>query len=403
MPCTCWWGLCMWRFGAVFLLVLSSVTAAYGQAAPSCSVETFEADAKQSLEACSRILKDRNPQGTERAEVLKLRARSFHRLRSFDAAAEDYNQALQLSPADAELHLRRGWVAVDQQKPELAFDKARRALELRPGYADVYHLIGLINASFYERYDDALAAYDEAVRLQPQEPLVRYNRQKLLEDQGRYTEALKEAELILALPVAAITRPASIRYYLRPTTHRILAAQKRADFLWALGRIAEARQAYEWAVQTDPDAQSYAGRASFNVFLARGDYASEAYRLAREDINRSIAIDPNLWRARDIQAQMFFHDGRYDDAEREFAKGIELYPINGTMRWFRATILRKLERVDEATTEAITAFDVDRGFMFLKLKMLHGRGYFPELRDDADIADAVSDAVAACMLDKECW
>jgi tetratricopeptide (TPR) repeat protein len=392
----------MLRFGVVFLIFLLSAGASFGQTVPLCSVQTYETDAKQSLEACNRILSVGNLKGVDRAQALKIRARSFHKLGSLDAAVEDYEQALQLAPEDAELHLRRGWTAVDQKKPELAFDQARRALELSPSYAEVYHLIGVIHCHL-GRCDDALAAYDEAIRLEPRVPLVHFNRQRILQNQGRNSEALKEAEYILSLPAEAITKPDAITFSQRKTTHRIAAAQERAELLQILGRIADAQQAWDWAVQTDPDAQTYAGRAGFNMFLARGDYASPAYDRARKDVSQSIALDPDFWLSRDIQARMYFYDGRYDDAEREFAKGIGFYPINGTMRWWRAMVLRKLDRVEEAATEAITAFEVDGGFMFLKLKMLRSRGYFPELRPDADVTEALTDAVYACMLDKECW
>jgi tetratricopeptide (TPR) repeat protein len=402
MPCTYWWGIRILRFGAVFLFLLSSAGAGFGQATPSCSVETFDADPKLSLEACTRVLSGGSLQSLDRAQVLKIRARSFNRLGSLDAAVEDFEQALQLAPQDVELQLRRGWAAIDQKKPELAFEQARRALELNPGDAGAYHLIGVVHFSFYKRFDAALAALNESIRLKPQDPWVHYNRQRVFLQQGRHAEALKEAEFILSLPAAMITKP-DVIFSQKRTTYRIAASQERATLLATLGRMTEAQQAWDWAVQTDPDAQTFAGRAAFYLSLAHGDLGSDAFGRVQRDVSQSIALDPDFWWSRELQARLHFDNRRYDEAERELAIGIKFYPINGTMRWRRAMVLKRLDRIDEATVEAITAFDVDRGFMSIKLEMLHARGYLPQqVRPDADLAAVITDAVRACMLDEEC-
>jgi tetratricopeptide (TPR) repeat protein len=391
----------MLRSGIIFIALLLSSGASFAQSRPSCSAGTFEADATQALEACSAVLNAGNLGDSGRAAALKIRARSYHRLDKLSDAVADYEAALLFAPNDPELHLRRGWIAFDEQNFELVFNHARRALELSPKYAEVYGLVGAAYA-ITGKFDEALAAYDQAVRLEPDSPMTRINRMKLLRYQHKYGEALKEAEFILKLPDATITRPALTKLYMKDTTDRIAAGQERAELLVVLGRVDDARRAFDQAVQIDPHAQTFVGRASFNLGLGPLDLKSAKFRGVEEDVKRSIELDPDFWRARYVQAQIYYHSGQYDDAAREFARGIELYPINGTMRWWRATTLRKLGRIEEAQSEAITAFEVDPGFMLQKIGMLRRQGYLPELRPDADVASAVADAIRACMLDAEC-
>jgi len=398
---TFWWVVDMLRPVAVLLFLLSAVVAGSGHAWASCSAQTFEVDAKQALDACNDILKGGSLTDAERAQSLKIRARAFHRLNSLNAAIEDYETALALAPNDPELHLRRGWTAYDERNFELVFKHARRAIELKPKYADVFSLVGAAY-SFAGKLKDAAAAYDQAIRLEPNDPMTRANRGMLLKKVHHFADALNEAEFILSLPAEAITKPAAMVLNMKRTTHRVAAGQERAELLAIVGRVNDARQAFDRAVQLDLDAQTLAGRASFNFGLGPIDPELPEFRGIEEDVTRSIELDPEFWRSRYLQAQIHYVRGRYDEAEREFARGIELYPINGRMRWQRAATLRKLGRTEDAQTEAIAAFEVDPGLKNQKLGMLRNHGYLPELRPDADVGRAVEDAVRACMLDEEC-
>jgi tetratricopeptide (TPR) repeat protein len=391
----------MFRSCIVCVCLLLFAGAACGQTT-TCSIETFEVDAKRSRDACSEVLNSKTLADGERAQSLKIRARSFHKLGNIQAAIEDYEAALKLAPNDPELHLRRGWTAVDDNEPQQAYKHARRALELRPGYPEVYNLIGVLHGKA-ERRDDELKAYGEAIRLDPNEPLVRSNRLRALKRSERYAEALKEAESILSLPASAITKPLAIVFYLKPTTHRIAAGQQRGELLRMLGRKADAQRAFDEAVELDPHAQTFAGRAANSLKNSTDEIDSPEFRRIQDDVNRSIALDPDFWRSREIQGKVHFYSERYDDAAREFARGIELYPINGTMRWWHAFVLKKLGRLNAATEEAFTAFKVDRGFMLLKLPMLRERGYLPDLRREGEVAAAIHDAVRACVIDAECF
>lgn len=370
-----------------------------------CSVTVLEADARQAAENCTSILNGSQLTTAARAQALKIRARAFHKMGQLDDAISDYEQALKLAPDDAELHVRRGWTALDKQDFALVFAQARRALELKPEYADVYDLIGVgLEQGGRENFAKAKAAYDEAIRLQPLEPRYRFHRLTLLEGNEFDNEAINEADAILRLPLPSITKPATVELYLKPLTYRIAVEAKRAILLNGSGRIKEAEQAFDHAVELDPNALTYALRADFR--LAQIAFIPGAplppLDAVQDDLGRALALEPDYWLALNQQARLHRVRGEYELAAADFLKALKGYPINGSLRWNYATTLRTLGRSEDAIAEATTAFQLDPGFMNEKLKYLSERGYLASTEPDTDPRPAILDAVRACMLDERC-
>jgi hypothetical protein len=98
-----------------------------------------------------------------------------------------------------------------------------------------------------------------------------------------------------------------------------------------------------------------------------------------------------------------FYGKNYDAAAAEFARSIELYPINGTMRWWHGMALRMLGRSEDAASEAATAFQVDQGFMLKKIPALQKFGFVLPPAPNVDPTPMLYDAARACMLDDRCW
>src|SRR3712207_5978563 len=74
--------------------------------AQQCTVERMEVAPLAVLEPCSELLKTEMP-AAQRAETLFVRGRAHHRNGSIDLAAEDYDEALKLTPENEELQLAR--------------------------------------------------------------------------------------------------------------------------------------------------------------------------------------------------------------------------------------------------------------------------------------------------------
>lgn len=395
------------RSGITFSVVLAccATTPCYSLAEGECSVEVFETNASQAAESCTSILSKDELPPAERAEALKIRARALHRIGKLDDAIRDYDAALKIAPNDPELHLRRGWTAFDQRDFDLVFAHAHRALELKPGYADVYGLIGAaLGVGGPEKFAQAKAAYDEAIRLEPQAPNYRLNRLILLKVNNLPQEGIQEADGILRLPAPLITKPSTVNVYLTRTTYRIIAAIERAGLLNLVGRINEAQKAYDEAVELDPAPLTFAWRAAFRlskIALAPGS-PPPPFDAIQDDLDKALALAPDFWFSRNQQARLYLAQGKYELARTEFARALKEFPHNGALRWDYARTLRELGREQDAVSEAAMAFRLDPGFMLSKASSLRKRGYLTAIDPYADPRPAMMDAARACMLDKDC-
>jgi tetratricopeptide (TPR) repeat protein len=388
------------RSAAAILLLLACCGVSPGQSSADagCSVAAFESDATKTVEDCTSIIDGGSLSDATRAQALKIRARSRHVLGRIDDAIRDYDLALSLAPDDPELHLRRGWTAFDQRDFETVFGQAEQALALKPGYASVYDLIGAaVVARDSRQREQARAAYNEAVRLEPENPIFRYHIVQLLTMRGPWPEALQAADDLLALPVSAITRPNAVEYFRKRTSYRTATAIERGRILDHMGRIEEAEKAYDQAVTYDPSALTFAFRSGFHR------QHSAPRDVVQTDLDRSLAADSNYWVSQELAGRFHFYGKDYRTAAEEFARATDLSPDNGILRWWHAMALHQLGRLEDAAEVAATAFQVDREFMFRKLPMLQQRGYLPTLPADADPRPALLDAARACMLDEGCW
>ena len=382
--------------GAIALLLLSGMAHAQSSADQRCSAGWLEIELAAALEACKAVLAREDLTDAARAAAMKIEARALHRLGRLDEAILGYEGALRLAPDDPELHLRRGWTAYDKRDLERVFDLAQQALKLKPDYAEAYDLIGAAHAvSGPEKFAGAKAAYQQAVRLDPSEPMPRWHLYQLLR-QDYPAEALREIEALLQLPAVATTKVNGVIWANKQTSFRIGGNLARALLLKSLGRTNEARQAVDQAIKDDPqDGLTWAWRAESNL-----SSASEA--VVQADVDRALALDPDHWFARYVQAKVHFYGKRYDAAAADFAIAAKLDPKLGNVRWWHAQTLRELGRVEEASAQAIAAFRVDPNFIYRKASALQKRGYLVAVPPGQDPWPAIDDAARACMLDKDC-
>jgi tetratricopeptide (TPR) repeat protein len=403
------------RCGITVSLILAFGTAFPGLtlAADQCSLELLEASAARAAEACTSVLNRDDLPKASRVESLKIRGRAMQRLDRYDDAIADYEAGLQIAPDDAELHLRRGWTAYEELPRgwggpnafDLALSQAEEALKLKPGYAEAYSLAAAaLFLGAPDRFSEARAAQDEAIRLEPTNPEFRFNRLILLKGKGLFREAIEDADVILRLPAGLITKPSATVSYSRRTTYRIATAIERAYLLKVVGRTGEAQRAYDDAVALDPDPITYTRRAAFKssqigFFAGMPPPPLEAIQ---DDLDKAFALDPDYGVGHEQQAYLHFTRKQYDAAATEFSRALTQFPSDGGMRWRYALTLRKLGRSDEAAGQAITAFRMDPGFMFNTLGMLRKRGYLLAIAPDVDPRPAIMDAARACMLDEEC-
>jgi tetratricopeptide (TPR) repeat protein len=116
------------------------------------------------------------------------------------------------------------------------------------------------------------------------------------------------------------------------------------------------------ALQLDPsDARSWAGLADVyyymsNVYLP----PAQAMPLSRAAAEKALALDPNLAGAHAALAVVLCqYEWRWDDADREFRRALELSPNDASASLFYATSLAQVGRLEEAgpAFEAARALD----------------------------------------------
>ena len=106
-----------------------------------------------------------------------------------DEAVACYRRALELKPDFAEAHNNLGDVLKDQGKLDEAVACYRRALELKPDYAEAHNNLGV---AFKDqgKLDEAVACYRRALELKPDFAEAHNNLGIAFKDQGKLDEAV---------------------------------------------------------------------------------------------------------------------------------------------------------------------------------------------------------------------
>jgi tetratricopeptide (TPR) repeat protein len=199
-----------------------------------------------------------------------------------------------------------------------------RALRLRPNDPDT--LRGKGNALiFLGRYEDALEAYDEALRLNPDDPRLPYNEAIALHTLGRFEDALAAYDAALDL---------------RPTFPEALHNKGRV--LHDLGRYEDALAAYDGALDLRPDFSDALNRKGVTLDdLGRYLEALAAY-------DEALRLDPNFPEAFNNKGITHRKMNDYEGALHAFDESIRLRPSYPVPFYNKGLALKKLGRYEDA-------------------------------------------------------
>ena len=214
-------------------------------------------------------------------------------------------------------------------KEEEALAACDEAIRLDPAHADAYNNKGTVLQDL-GRYEEAIIAYDEAIRLDPTFADAYNNKGNALQDLRQYKEA------IIAYDEAIRLDPSSA-----------LAYENKGNALGLLGRYEEAIVAYDEAIRLNPtDADIY-----YNKGVRLHDLGQ--YKEAIVAYDEVIQLNPTDVRAY-INKGTVLHDlGRYKEAIVAFDEAIRLDPTYAHAYYNKGNVLRDLGRYEEA----IVAFD----------------------------------------------
>lgn len=187
----------------------------------------------------------------------------------FQTALAELTKALPLSPQQATLYHARGMIRVALADPDAAIDDFQRAIRLSPNpllHAASLREIGFIHQRA-KRLPEALAAFDQSLKQNPNDPNVIRQRAEVLLALGQFAEAITGFTAFLEKegPVGDVYRA------------RGLAFAK-------LDKYREAINDYTMSLQFEP---------SPNMLNRRGKaYLLQATQLAKEDFEESLRLNP---------------------------------------------------------------------------------------------------------------
>ncbi len=220
--------------------------------------------------------------------------------------------------------LRRGMSLHELGKREEALAAYEQALRLDPNNASVHECRGLVLGQLGRR-EEALAAYEQALRLDPNDALTHRCRGDMLRELGRREEALAAYEQALRLGL-----------------DDVFVYQYRGQLLGDLGRFGEALAAYNQGLRLDPDnVTMHAGRGLALAELGRPGEALAAYEQA-------LRLDPNNAAACMGRGIALGDLGRFEEALAAFERLLRLRPDSAPVHQLRGFALRQLGRLEEA-------------------------------------------------------
>jgi tetratricopeptide (TPR) repeat protein len=158
-----------------------------------------------------------------------------------------------------------------------------------------------VTLSDFKRYEEELAAYEQAIRLDPTDAHAYFSKGNALYMLKRYEEALAAYEQAIRLD------PTNADYY-----------YMKGHLLYNLKRYKKALTAYEQAIRLDPNyVHAYNGKGNALSDLKRYEEALAAYEQA-------IRLDPNFAYAYENQGDVLRNLKRYKEAEQAFEKARQL-------------------------------------------------------------------------------
>jgi predicted O-linked N-acetylglucosamine transferase (SPINDLY family)/predicted double-glycine peptidase len=272
-------------------------------------------------------------------------------------------EALNDNPSDARRLMVQGTILQREGRLEEALAAYDRAVSLEPDYAEAHAGRGAVLLQ-QKRLEEALGALDQALRYEPDAPELHFYRGLTLHQQGRLQEALAAYDRAIRLkPAYAKAHEGRAAISLQQgRLEEALGAYDQAlhsapalphlhfgrgRVLRRLARFGEALAAYEQALRLQPDyADAHFGRGVVLQQLGRLGEALEAYERARR-------IRPDWADAHVNCGVMLEAHRRLDEALAAQDQALRLEPAHPLAHLNRGVALLLLGRA----TEASAAFD----------------------------------------------
>ena len=241
-----------------------------------------------------------------------------------DAAIDCYRKALVLKPDYAEAHSNLGVALQEQGKLEDAVDSCRRALSLKPDFANAHYNLGLALQD-QGKLDEAVESYRKALALKPDYAEAHGNLGVALQGQGKLDEAIEQYHRAL------LFKPDYAE------AHGNLGAAFQAK-----GKFDAAINSYRRVLLLKPGyAEAYNNLGV--AFQAKGkfDVAVENYRMA-------LALKPDYAEAYNNLGLVLHEQGKLDVAVESYHRAISIRPDYAEAHLNLGTVLKGQGKFDVA-------------------------------------------------------
>ena len=359
-----------------------------------CTMERMETDPASVEAPCTARLDTAKLSRKERAEILQIRGRGRDRTGAVDLALQDYEEAIALQPKNSDFHASRASARFNRGDIEGGVADLETALRLNERNTRALVSFGKLMVDADQ--PDGLKLLDKALKIDPKQPFGLLFRLQTYAALGRWQEAFKDADALVALPQKSLNR---VSYRGRdglPEDFHIVALEERSKLFESRGQAAKAEADLNAAVAYKAGPQSYLARGTF----LSGYPGRETDSLRDLDMLTSTHSHRSWFHA--ARAEMLVRLKRWADALEATDHALAIDDTKGATYELRGRALKQLSRFDEAFADFTTALDRDPSLIPPHLDRLEIAGYHPSRQPPTEMTPLLKDALKACSLDPEC-
>jgi tetratricopeptide (TPR) repeat protein len=292
---------------------------------------------RQARSATQHASEPPSSSGLAEMESIFAQALAFHRAGMLPEAETQYRRVLEVYPRSFDCTHLLGVISYQRGNYTDAIKQIDAALKINAGIADAHFNPGNVLKKL-GRLDEALASYDAAAVLKPDDPLILNSRGTVLRELKRFADAVADLDAVIAV---------------RPDFSE--AFNNRGNVLKDMERHDEALADYAKAIALKPD--------NADAFNNRGNLhkAREEHDLAMADYGKAIALQPDNAEAYYNRGTTLLDERKFDAALADFDRALALQPDYVDVLYNRAVTLMGLGRIEDALAviERVIALDPD--------------------------------------------